>query len=68
MDQSVFDNAPDWVRWFAVDKDGHGFWHQEKPAIDGNEWLMPKGHYSVGFFERFDLTGIDWRETLTERK
>ena len=68
MEQEVFKNAPDWAQWFAIDANGDGFWHQEKPVIDGNEWVMPEGYYSVGFFGRFDLNGIDWRETLTERQ
>ena len=68
MEQEVFKNAPDWAQWFAIDANGDGFWHQEKPVIDGNEWVMPEGYYSVGFFGRFDLNGIDWRETLIERQ
>lgn len=68
MGQDVFNNAPDWAKWFAIDEDGNAYWHQEKPEIDGKEWLMTEGDYNVGYFKRFDLTGIDWRETLTERQ
>lgn len=59
-----------WAKWFAIDEDGEGYIYSEPPEIDMGlrAWAAnlsnPFRFYKM--IGRFELSGIDWRETLIE--
>lgn len=55
------------LRYFAIDSGGTGNVYQAKPDITmpGEFWLVFSGH--VKPMGKFDLGGIDWRDTLIVR-
>lgn len=63
-DQSVFNGAPEWARFYARDNDGWGYWYEDRPvAPDGRDyWLRITGRW-----QRAHPPSSDWRESITER-
>ena len=39
LDQTAFENAPDWARWAAVEVDGHAFFYETKPMLIAGDFL-----------------------------
>jgi hypothetical protein len=71
MGQEVFENAPDWAQWFAIDRNGDGYFysHKPEPSTSFLEWFSDHNeNFNAQYLDRFDLTGIDWRTTLIERQ
>lgn len=66
----TFKSAPEWVRWSAIDSDGHMYWYNKKPVINDSEGVWE----GVGEFDRVDnLSGrvqpcSHWKDTLIERE
>lgn len=72
---------PFWVRWEVVgaayqwhahDADGQGIYYVDRPEPqEDGFWAIPDGRgdgdaYMI-VFDRRDLTGLDWRESLRRR-
>lgn len=63
----VFDrpDCPDWARYAAVDKDGIGFYYQNKPEkAENKEWSLfgVDNYHHIGIFD-----ASDWENSLIER-
>lgn len=57
--------VPDWARWTAADSYGHVFAYSHRPSNeDGTAWTTHNYTYCM-FIGIIDMTGIDWRRTLT---
>ena len=60
-----WDSVPEWLEWWAVDKDGCQFYYESKPILHSFDWagynslLIPKSL-------RIPYVG-DWRESLRQR-
>jgi hypothetical protein len=60
-----WDSVPEWLEWWAVDKDGCQFYYGSKPILHSFDWagynslLIPKSH-------RIPYVG-DWRKSLRQR-
>ncbi len=67
---SVFNNAPDWARFHAVDENGAAFWYAEKPERldDCDIWNNTNASQCDRTGMVYDMSGIDWRSTLAERE
>lgn len=55
--------APEWAKWWAIDKDRSAFWHYTKPKNDDIEF------YQCGEFcdaPSFNYQG-DWKNSLRKR-
>jgi transcription elongation factor Elf1 len=63
--QPDWSKAPEWAKWWAVDKSGEAYWYwgDEAPGCVVDIW---SGHESedAGYVS---LRGFDWRNTLTDR-
>lgn len=66
MDQSVFENAPHWAQWAAVDKSGLGAWYEKKPELAMYRWVAQSDEKYLLYPYRFDAS--DWKNSLIERK
>jgi len=71
LNQSVFENAPDWARWAAVNADGGAFFYEKKPVLMSGNFL--KTWYQIGRKARCRAIGTgfessDWKHSLIERK
>jgi hypothetical protein len=60
-----WDSVPEWLEWWAVDKDGCQFYYESKPILHSFDWagynslLIPESH-------RIPYTG-NWNESLRQR-
>jgi hypothetical protein len=61
LDVSQF-NVPSWAKWVAADENGIVRAYAEEPIADILIWDADGLHQSL---RRIDMTGIDWRSTLT---
>ena len=60
--QPDWSQAPDWAKWWVVDKDGESAWCEEKPIVsDSDFWYGKEGNAPS-----FGYTG-DWRNSLRKR-
>jgi hypothetical protein len=62
--------APDWAQWWAMEKDNLCYFYQFEPKILGNDdgWTAQKTDWQLDTnWENYNLSGIDWRESLTRR-
>lgn len=71
LDQSAFENAPDWARWAAVEVDGHAFFYETKPMLIAGDFL--KTWCQIGRKARCRAIGTGfessgWKHSLIERK
>ena len=65
----IFEDAPDWAQYAAVDENGKGYLFQNEPALRGPEWNVAHGvHLIIGRFEK-TLLGVvqDWKKSLLSR-
>ena len=70
LDQSVFENAPDWAQWAALQPDGKVAF-SDKPMVlkNGNWWEMSDD--SERFMQEWpqvDFARDAWQFSLIERK
>jgi hypothetical protein len=54
--------APEWAKWFAIDSDGEGYRHEEKPIRNDSQWHFGKKSEFIG---NFDPT--NWKNSLQQR-
>ena len=63
--------APNWANWWAMDANNCGYWFEEKPEIDKNYNWWGSDFKTRAKFDwhanDYNLSGIDWRDTLTRR-
>ena len=69
-----WDDAPEWAQWHAVDEDGNRAWFEHcpfavEPDSDVGVWYAQERTASTAAaeFGPFDLTGLDWRNSLRHR-
>lgn len=60
----------DWSQYgqcdfFAIDDNGNGFAFSDRPTQSKGVWIVERG--LMPYVGDFNLNGIEWRETLTER-
>ena len=55
---------PIWCKWVAIDSDGEEFAFENKPLWIKCIWC---GGDNVYTGRKFDMSVIDWKETLSER-
>lgn len=66
LDVSRFD-VPTWAKWIAANDSGAVWVYSEKPYTnDANQWWVPYSANGVLYLCTIDMTGIDWRKTLTQ--
>ena len=57
--------APDWARWYTVDRESCSWWENEPSPGDGARWTVlstPHGRWDCDWSRRPVITpGIDWR-------
>lgn len=67
--------APEWAKWYSMDKDGNDHWWRNKPILNDKYawWLYDWDcgnttypHY-IDVRRRPEEYGIDWRQTLQRR-
>ena len=69
--EQIFDLAPEWARWFAIDSTGEYYFFIKEPftnlcLFSSKDKAMQAYHLTNG--KPFDLTGIDWRACCWERQ
>ena len=67
LDVSAFD-VPAWARWVAANGSGAVWAYREKPTPDKHSKWWLRMHVQMGdvvYLCTIDMTGIDWRRTLT---
>lgn len=70
----VFEGAPEWAKWAAMDEDQNWYLFKEKPLLDTptNQWLhtsvRTRNEKPCDLLIEFHKTDLDWTETLIERK
>ena len=63
--QPDWDRAPEWAKWWAMDKDGESYYFGDKPEMESTTW-MPTGTTSPVFLTQSNYQG-DWKDSLRER-
>lgn len=70
LDQSVFENAPDWAQWAAVEPDGGAFFYETKPMLISGDllktWCKIGKARSRAIGAGFESSR--WKHSLIERK
>ncbi len=61
---SKWADAPNWAKWFAVDRRGHGYWFEVRPKKEKGGWLPWVG-FRLQLVGKFDAT--DWQDSLEKR-
>lgn len=69
--QPDWSQAPEWANWWAMDKNGKGFWHSLTPSRDQSmvDWVVDfssGSDFSYKVSPNFNYTG-DWRDSLRKR-
>ena len=68
-----WNNAPDWARWFAIDRNRGGWWYRQQPKPhDGfGHWLLPYkytiNNCNLEYAGRFPVAGVSWLISLEQR-
>jgi len=63
-----WEQAPEWARWAAQDKNGDWWWYEVEPEIDKDEeiWDAPVGDF-LDAFEGRPMSNDQWKDTLVSR-
>lgn len=64
LDVSQWQLSP-WAKWVAADADGNVNEYGDKPATVGAYFWSNQYKTAYNYLGNIDLTGIDWRQTLT---
>ena len=59
-DRAIWENAPEWANWYAIDDDGCITWFENRPSHNDSFWYPDGGRYGTD-----SLDG--WQSTLQER-
>ena len=70
LDQSVFENAPEWARWAALQPEGKvAFSDKPMTVKNGNWWEMSEdSEWFIQEWPQVDFARDDWQNSLIERK
>ena len=60
---TIWDNAPEWANFHAIDQDGLAYWYKNKPVIDNKIWDNANGRYEDSNL----IVTSDWKQSLVER-
>ena len=60
---TIWDNAPEWANFHAIDQDGLAYWYKNKPVIDNKIWDNANGRYEDSNL----IVTSDWKQSLIER-
>jgi hypothetical protein len=64
--EPIWEIAPEWAKYWAVDKDGDGYWYENEPSTGASAWYK-----SSGDTEQVCSLGGEvenWKDTLRERE
>lgn len=67
LDVSLF-SVPAWARWIAADEAGHIYPYSAEPVCGKYSWICHESEIYINASNKLgtiNLTGIDWRQTLT---
>lgn len=64
---SVWDNAPQWANWLAMDKNGRWFWFSDEPECYVRGWRHTKARGVHQHYNGCPLTASDWTKSLQKR-
>lgn len=56
--------APDWAKWYCVNKNMVGKWAERRPLVYNNSWRVPDGKISNSPMNNFDG---NWLDSLRKR-
>ena len=56
-------DAPEWVKYLAMDEDGTWYWYGKEPIAHYNCWAVPNEINSM----QADIDTSNWRDTLEQR-
>ena len=60
-------NVPDHIKYLAVDSNGEMFGYETLPNYTNNEWVVgDRGTFFGIDCPVFNMTDVDWKETLVE--
>ena len=66
----VWDSAPSWAKWLAMDKNGKWFWYSHKPDCGHQQWwhpVIPMANPVHARFEDCPIGCDNWETSLVER-
>ncbi len=66
----VWDSAPSWAKWLAMDKNGKWFWYSHKPDCEHQQWwhpVIPMANPVHARFEDCPIGCDNWQTSLMER-
>lgn len=64
---AVWDNAPEWANWLAMDKDGRWFWFSDEPECHMRVWVHGEDGGIHQHYKGCPLVASDWTKSLQKR-
>lgn len=61
MKKPLWENAPIWANYTAMDDNGDWFWYENEPELDNGYWV------ATGKYEHACVYSIGWKESLEPR-
>ena len=70
LDQSAFEDMPEWARWAALQPDGQvAFSDRPMTVKNGNWWTLHEdAQWFIQEWPEVDFARDDWQNSLIERK
>lgn len=62
MNKPNWDDAPEWAKYVAMDKDGEWWWFERKPVPEREEWRVDAGRVELAS-RNFE----DWEDAIERR-
>ena len=64
----MFNSAPDWAKWVAMDENGLWHYYQIKPQKKNGEWHVPLfNHINSNVCDVQPHTSLSWNHSLIAR-
>jgi hypothetical protein len=61
MTKPDWKDAPEGMKWLAMDEDGSWYWFENKPSINRCMWANDTGYNELAALP------VDWKDTLEPR-
>lgn len=70
MDQSAFEDMPEWALWAALQPDGKVVFSDRPMTVKNGNWWRPHddAQWFVQEWPQVDFARDDWQNSLIERK
>lgn len=55
--------APDWAKWYTIDRNGMAYWHEGNPSLlpgESRAWLW-NGRAHEHIRDKIDMKGLNWK-------